>query len=297
MTIRLTENFRALFYAPFYAAKATGAYARAGVEVEILPSASPADAAAALRSGAADAMWGGPLRVLLLAQDDPSAQFVCFCNVVERDPFFIIGRMPHPKFEVGDLAGRVVATVSEVPTPWLCLQDDLRRAKVLPSKMYRRPGMTMAEAVQALGIGQVEAIQTFQPYAEQLIASGAGHLWYAAASRGLTAYTTLVTTRTKLAERRDEFALMVRAMAWTLGWMRETPAAEIAALLQPEFPDVAQPIFAAAIARYQALGLWARSPVLAQEGFERLQDAMISGGALRERIAFETCVDNGLADI
>ena len=54
---------------------------------------------------------------------------------------------------------------------------------------------------------------------------------------------------------------MVRAMAWTLGWMRETPAAEIAALLQPEFPDVAQPIFAAAIARYQA-ACWA--PALAR---------------------------------
>ena len=31
MTIRLSENFRALFYAPFYATKATGAFAAAGV--------------------------------------------------------------------------------------------------------------------------------------------------------------------------------------------------------------------------------------------------------------------------
>ena len=42
-----------------------------------------------------------------------------------------------------------------------------------------------------LRTGKVDAIQVFQPYAEQLIASGAGHVWYAAATRGLTAYTTL----------------------------------------------------------------------------------------------------------
>ena len=38
-------------------------------------------------------------------------------------------------------------------------------------------------------------MQLFQPYAEDLLASGAGHLWYAAANRGLTAYTTLDTRR------------------------------------------------------------------------------------------------------
>ena len=32
--IILSENFRALFYTPFYAAQATGAYAKEGVEVE-----------------------------------------------------------------------------------------------------------------------------------------------------------------------------------------------------------------------------------------------------------------------
>jgi NitT/TauT family transport system substrate-binding protein len=295
MTIRLIENFRALFYAPFYAAQAIGAYRDAGVSVEILSSASPAEAAAALRAGRADAMWGGPLRVLGMAQDDPAAEFVCFCNVVERDPFFVIGRMPHPGFTVADLAGRVFASVSEVPTPWLCLQDDLRRAGVSPSQVRRRTGLSMEQSLRALMNGEVEAIQTFQPYAEELIRSGAGYLWYAAASRGLTAYTTLVTTRANLAARGDEFARMVRAMAHTLRWMAATPAAVIAETLRDDFPNLPQPVFAAAIARYQDLRLWASSPVLAPEGFERLQGAMLSGGALRAHIDFDMCVDNSLA--
>ena len=65
MAIRLSENFRALFYAPFYAAHAIGAYQAEGVEVELLSSPDPARTAAALRNGEIDAMWGGPLRVML----------------------------------------------------------------------------------------------------------------------------------------------------------------------------------------------------------------------------------------
>ena len=38
MAIRLSENFRALFYAPFYAAHAIGAYHAEGVDVTLLPS-------------------------------------------------------------------------------------------------------------------------------------------------------------------------------------------------------------------------------------------------------------------
>ena len=104
MAIRLSENFRALFYAPFYAAHAIGAYQAEGVDVELLSSPDPARTAAALRSGEIDVMWGGPLRVMLTHAQDPDADSVCFCDVIARDPFFIIGREPRPDFSVADLA-------------------------------------------------------------------------------------------------------------------------------------------------------------------------------------------------
>jgi NitT/TauT family transport system substrate-binding protein len=44
MPIKLTETFRAVFYAPFYATHALGFYAIEGVEVDL--RASPAPAAA-----------------------------------------------------------------------------------------------------------------------------------------------------------------------------------------------------------------------------------------------------------
>ena len=96
----------------------------------------------ALRSGEVDVMWGGPLRVMLTHAQDPAADSVCFCDVVARDPFFIIGREPRPDFRIADLAGLRFASVAEVPTPWLCLQDDLRRAGVDPATLNRISGPT-----------------------------------------------------------------------------------------------------------------------------------------------------------
>lgn len=296
MTIRLSENFRALFYAPFYAAHATGAYAAEGVDVQLLPSSDPARTAAALRSGEVDVMWGGPLRVLLTHAQDAAADSVCFCDVIARDPFFIIGREPRPNFGVADLTQLRFASVAEVPTPWLCLQDDLRRVGVDPASLSRISGPSMADNAASLRAGTLDAVQLFQPYAEELVASGAGHVWYAAANRGLTAYTTLVTRRPLLASRRDELLRMTRAMARTLRWMAATPGADIARSLAEFFPDVAAGVFAAAMDRYRALRLFAPDPAMRREGFDRLQTAMRSGGALQRVIPFEACVDNTLAE-
>jgi NitT/TauT family transport system substrate-binding protein len=295
MSIVLYENFRALFYAPFYAAQAIGAYAAEGVEVTLCASPDPVSTAAALHAGAADVMWGGPLRVLLTHARDPASDLVCFCDVVQRDPFFIVGRTERPDFWPADLLGVRFASVAEVPTPWLCFQDDLRRAGVDPAALSRVSGPSMAENAAALRAGALDAVQLFQPHAEELFSTGAGHLWYAAASRGLTAYTTLVTRRSVIAARRDELLAMVRAMRRTLHWIAATDATDIALALREFFPDIPRDLFAAAIARYQALDLYAADPLMPRAGFERLKAAMLSGGALSREITFADCVDTSLA--
>ena len=294
--IVLSENFRALFYAPFYAAHEIGAFAAEGVQVAHRDTASPGEAMADLLAGRTDVMWGGPLRVLLTHQADPASAVVCFCDVVARDPFFVIGRTPQPDFLPRDLLGQRFASVSEVPTPWLCLQDDLRRAGVDPAALNRVAGATMADNVAALRAGRLDAVQLFQPYAESLLATGEGHVWYAAATRGLTAYTTLVTRRATLAARRDELAAMVRAIYRALRWIGATEGIEVARVLARYFPDVPAALFAAAIDRYRALHLYGPDPVTRQEGFDRLAAAMLSGGALKALIPFAECVDNSLAE-
>lgn len=296
MAIRLSENFRALFYAPFYAAEATGAFREAGVEVALRGSTDPAAAQKALMAGEVDVMWGGPLRVINNHHADPKSPLVCFCDVVARDPFFLVGRTPYPGFKFADLRMLKLAVVSEVPTPWICLANDIRKAGVAPDGIQRTYDKTMAENEAALRAGTVDVIQVFQPFAERLVRSGAGHIWYAAANRGLTAYTTLVTKRDILKSHHGELLKMTRAVHKTLGWFARTPAPEIARLLHPYFPDVPAELFAQCIDRYRALKLWNDNPVIQREGYDRLHAAMRAAGTITRDIPFEACVDTKLAE-
>ncbi len=66
------------------------------------------------------------------------------------------------------------ATVSEVPTPWLCLQEDLRQAGLDPERLDRVPDRSMAENLEALRQGTIEAAQLFEPFVEQALGSQTG---------------------------------------------------------------------------------------------------------------------------
>jgi NitT/TauT family transport system substrate-binding protein len=127
MPITLQESLRGLLYAPCYAALALGAYRREGIAIGFVSAPAPAPAPTGLFDRTVDITWGGPLRVMQTYESRPDCDLVCFGEVVTRDPFLLIGRERHPDFASADLYGVRLATVSEVPTPWLCLQEDLRR--------------------------------------------------------------------------------------------------------------------------------------------------------------------------
>ncbi len=296
MRITLLENFRAVFYTPFYAAFSLGAYEEEGADVRMETSPDPARNAELLMSGEAQVSWGGPMRVLVAYDKNPDCDLKVFCEVVCRDPFFLIGREPNPGFRMNDLVGPKVATVSEVPTPWMCLQHDLRLAGLDPDTLDRIPDQTMGENADALRAGEVDVVQVFQPFAEELIREGAGQVWYQAAERGLTTYTAFYAPASFLRESPESAHGMTRAMRKTERWLAENDAEAVTELVKPWFEDMEFDLLAAAIARYKSLGLWNRNPRLAQESFEWLRAACLSGGLIGTGVSFDQAVDMRFVD-
>jgi NitT/TauT family transport system substrate-binding protein len=296
MTITLVENFRAVFYAPFYVAHALEAYRDEGLDVRLKTSDSPGPTAGGLSSGEAGVWWGGPMRLLVARDQDPDCGLVGFCEVVTRDPFFVVGRTPRADFQLPDLADLVIGTVSEVPTPWMCLQDDIRRAGLDPERVERVTDKSMDDNAASLRGGTLDAIQVFEPFVEQLVREGAGHIWYAAASRGPTSYTTLYTERRTLDEMPDTALAMTRAIYRTQKWIWKHGAAMVAETIAEYFPELDVETLGACIRRYQALGIWGGDPFLPKDGFERLKDGLLSGGLIRRSADYRDCVDTSLAE-
>ncbi|MDP6874917.1 MAG: hypothetical protein QF521_15435, partial [Alphaproteobacteria bacterium] len=113
--IILYENMRTVVYVPFYLAIERGDWAAAGIDVSVQTSPNTP---------------GGPMRVMLHHDKDRECPLVCFAQAVARDPSVLVGRTPNDRFRFADLVDLRVGAMTEVPTPWMTLQDDIRRAGV-----------------------------------------------------------------------------------------------------------------------------------------------------------------------
>ncbi|MCB1744784.1 MAG: ABC transporter substrate-binding protein [Gammaproteobacteria bacterium] len=292
-SITLLENLRAVFYAPFYLAHARGLFADEGVDVALEESASPLDTAARAIAGDVDVCWGGPLRVLKSYDEDPDVDLVCFGEVIGRDPFFLVGRPPAGPFSLGQLRGLRIGVVNEVPTPWICLQQDLIDAGIDPGSLEVVANRGMADNLAAALAGELDVFQAFQPYVEQAVQAGLEVL-VASADRGPTAYTSFYTRRDKLPTRREAFRAMTRAMARSVAAVYTDDPMYTARTLEPYFPDHDVKLIAACIDRYRDRQIYNRTGELPRAGFERLRQSMLSTGFIRTGASYETCVDNTL---
>jgi NitT/TauT family transport system substrate-binding protein len=295
-SITLQEPFRAVFYAPFYAALARGAYAKAGVELQLLPGDQPAAVKDVVLSGAADFGWGGPMRVLLAHDADHDCPLRLFGAVVMGDPFFLIGREPNPDFHLGDLATLRLGSVSEVPTPWWTLQEDIRCAGLDPGRVSRVTNRNMAENVAGLKAGQIDVAQLFEPFVSAMEREGSGHVWHAAASRGPTSYTAFYARTDRIAALRAEFSAVIRGLNDTLSWFAAASAPEIATTIEGYFPDLDRDLLERSLERYRALGIWTETPRFPPEALARLETAMLSARAISWSPGFAGLVDEALTE-
>jgi NitT/TauT family transport system substrate-binding protein len=282
------ENFRAIFYAPYYAMQSLELYAREGLDVELVTSDTPGEAISHLINGTIDLTWAGPMRVMLARDQDADSPLVSFAEVVSRDPFFLIGKCK--PFKLSELAHLRFATVSEVPTPWMCLQQDLRDNGVDPQMLKKVSDRTMATNYEALSDGHLDVMQAFEPFASMAEMDQVGNVLYAAASRGPTVYTAFIATRTRAASYREAFAAMTRALANMEKWLYNHSATELAEAVAPFFSRIPKELLALSLHRYREAGLWAREPAMSREGFSRLGLSFFSGGSLSRPPVYEECV-------
>jgi NitT/TauT family transport system substrate-binding protein len=247
-------------------------------------------------AGEVEVMWMGPIRVMKHHDEHPDSPLTAFAEVVCRDPFSLVGRRPNPEFAFPDLLGQRFASTAEVPTPWLCLEQDLRDAGVEPARLDRILDRGMPESIAGLRDGSVDVAQLFEPFVETALAKAGGHLWYAASSRGRTSYTVFVARRDRLAADPEPFRRMVRAMYRTQRWVAEASTERLAETIASYFPALDRGVLARALARYKAQGVWGTDPVLPEAGFDRLRRALLGSGFLKREVPFAECVDNRLAE-
>ena len=262
---------------------ATGAFTEAGVEVELVALAQPAGCGqgAARRRGRRhvgraaagddDARQRSPVRSRLLLRRR-GARSLLHHRPRSRGP---ISASPTSQ-------GLRFATVSEVPTPWICLADDIRRAGVDPVALSASPTArwrrTRPRCVPAARCHP--CVPALCRAADRL-------------RRGPSLVRRGDARPHRLHHARHPPR---RARAAARGAAEDDPRRPSHAGLVRDarrrrrsqnncsdyFPDVAPADLRRRIERYRALGLWGSDPVIRREGYDRLHAAMRAAGTLRQ---------------
>ncbi|MFM8555790.1 MAG: ABC transporter substrate-binding protein [Betaproteobacteria bacterium] len=292
MRIVLAENFRAIFYAPFYACLALGFFRARGLDVVMQASPSPGAGIADMMSGSTHLVWGGPMRVLKDRNDKPAGpdSLVAFGEVAARDPFYLIGRPELLPFSLSKLTALRLAAVSEVVTPWLCLQQDLRDLGVDPDAIERSADAPMQDNLNALKAGTIDVLQAFEPLVTLAQHQGIGVPLHAAHTRGPTAYTTFLSTQAHLDRHGDSFQAMAGALESFLPWLAAEGIGSLAQVVGHLYPHVAPEVLVRSLERCQATQIWSCRPEISIAGFDRLAQSLVSAGFITHAAAYQDCV-------
>ena len=285
------ENLRGLVYTPFYLGIAEGLFETAGVELNATLSPSGEETAAGVAAGRVDVSWGGPMRVMRAHDRDGSADLVCFGLAVARDPFMVIGAEPDPEFTPAKLIGRRLAVATHAPTPWLLLQEDVRRLGLNPAAIRRDDPVEPEDALRRIAAGDLDYMLAFETWGAEAEARGMAVL-SAGARRGPLAFTSFYAPKAFLDDRADAARALVAGLETSLAAVRSSDPSWIAEKVKPWFPDTAIERIATAIARYQRLDLWPASAEITADGFVRLKSALLSGGFIASDPPFSELVQN-----
>jgi NitT/TauT family transport system substrate-binding protein len=288
------------FHTPFYAALpagvALGHFRDEGLDVASVPAAAFGKGTIpALLDGDIEISLGGLMRSFELA-DRSGPIVVHFAEVCSRNGFFLLSRTPRPGFEWSDLVGRTVLSFAEAPTPWQCMLTVLRRHGVDPGRVRIERTRPSPDAIAAFRAGHGDFLEQPEPVVERLLAEGAAHLVASMGeATGPVPFTSYMTTPAFLAREADVLRAFTRAVYRTQRWLGRATPLEIAAVIAPAFPETDAAILERAVARYQGQGTWARDPLLRREGYDYLEEILLTGGFITRRARYEDLVDTGIA--
>ena len=289
------EPFRSIFYAPQFVALYGGHFAAEGFAVEVRTAGGGVSSAGALLDGSATLSLGGVMRSLDLV-DRGGPPLIHFAEVNSRNGFFLLSHEPQPRFAWSQLVGRTVLGFAEAPTPWQCMLTVLRRNGVDPASVRIERTLPVAEAAAAFKAGRADYLETGQPFAEIMLAEGSAHL---AASMGEATgplpFSSYMTTSEYLRTEREALTRFTRALYRAQRWMSQASATEVAQLIAPAFPDVADDVRVKVVARYLAQNTWAADPILRAPGYEYLQQILLDGGFINRRHRYEDLIDTSIA--
>lgn len=295
--VTLNEVAHSIFYAPQYVAIEEGYFAEEGLELELVTGFGADKVMTAVLSGEAQIGFMGAEASIYAFQEGANDPVVNFAQLTQRAGNFLVAREEMPDFKWEDLKGKNVLGGRKGGMPEMVFEYILKQNGIDPEKdLDIDQSIDFGSTAAAFSGGLGEFSVEFEPSATALEKEGAG---YVVASLGVDSgyvpYTSYSAKASYMAEHPEIIQSFTNALQKGMEFVQTHTPEEIAAVIEPQFPETDLNTITTIVKRYHEQDTWKSDLVFEQESFDLLQDILEDAGELKERTDYESLVNTEYA--
>ncbi len=297
-TIKVNEVTRSVFYAPQYVAINNGYFKENGMDIELTTGQGADAVMTAVLANQCDIGFAGPEASIYVYNEGKEDHTQVFAQLTKKDGSFLVARNQTEKFDWKDLKGKMVIPGRKGGVPYMTLEYVLKKNGINPQK-----DTTLDDSIKfdlmagAFASGNADYVTLFEPTASMTEQQGKGYLVASVGeAAGEIPYTAYFAKKSYIQNNEDTIQKFTNAIYKGQQWVKEHNSKEIAEVIQNFFPDTDIEMLATAIQSYQDIDAWNDTPILKEEAFNRLEEVMTMAGELKEKVPYETIVNNKYAE-
>lgn len=297
--VTLNEVAHSIFYAPMYVAVEEGYFQEEGIDLTLVCGFGADKTMTAVISGEADIGFMGSEASIYTYAEGATDYVVNFAQLTQRAGNFLVAREEMPDFTWEDLKGHLVLGGRKGGMPEMVFEYILKENGIDPATdLEINQNIDFGSTAAAFSEGQGDFTVEFEPGATTLESEGKG---YVAASlgedSGYVPYTAFSAKQSYIDENPDVIQGFTNALQKGMDYVQNHTPEEIAAVIEPQFPETDLETITTIVTRYYDQDTWKSNLIFEESSFDLLQDILESAGELEERVPYDDLVTTEFAAI
>ena len=297
--VTLNEVAHSIFYAPMYVAIEEGYFDEEGIELDLVCGFGADKTMTAVISGEADIGFMGSEASIYTYAEGATDYVVNFAQLTQRAGNFLVAREEMPGFTWDDLKGHLVLGGRKGGMPQMVFEYILKENGIDPaSDLEINQNIDFGSTAAAFAEGQGDFTVEFEPGATTLESEGKGYVVASLGEdSGYVPYTAFSAKQSYIEEHPDVIQGFTNALQKGMDYVQAHTPEEIAAVIEPQFPETDLETITTIVTRYYDQDTWKSNLIFEESSFDLLQDILESAGELAERVPYDDLVTTQFAAV
>ena len=295
--VTLNEVAHSIFYAPMYAAIEEGYFEEEGIDLTLVCGFGADKTMTAVISGEADIGFMGSEASIYTYAEGATDHVVNFAQLTQRAGNFLVAREEMPDFTWEDIKGHLVLGGRKGGMPEMVFEYILKQNGIDPgTDLEINQNIDFGSTAAAFSEGQGDFTVEFEPGATTLESQGKGYVVASLGEdSGYVPYTAFSAKQSYIDENPDVIQGFTNALQKGMDYVRDHTPEEIAAVIEPQFPETDLETITTIVTRYYDQDTWKSNLIFEESSFDLLQDILESAGELEERVPYDDLVTTKFA--